>query len=172
MATYNWRRLYRQLRSDLSYTMSELATALNTSPRTIQRWKKEGMKPVSATDWPLLIMGSEAKRFLNCRIRNKRVSLKPDEFYCVKCRAARTALHGTIDHIYTGKTFGNGEECIWRIAKCCICGQELARFGSRFSFFGQFEGVTHTPHNEGLVETSDHPSNVIIRKDVNHEAEL
>lgn len=172
MAKLNWRKTFRRLRSHRSYTMRELAVAVQTTVRTVQRWRKEGLTPVSELNWPLLFMGEVAKEFLQARIARRQVTLAPDEFYCVNCRAARLAQPGTRDYIYTGQSFGNGEESVWRIGRCSQCGRELARFGTRSSFFGNAQGVTSNPYERRLEGTSSFPSNVINRKDMNHEIEL
>lgn len=81
----------------MSYTVSELAAAIEASEKTILRWIEfDGLQPILGSKKPLLVMGEEAKRFIKARNSKPVIKLKRHEFYCLKCRAARRAKRGTI----------------------------------------------------------------------------
>lgn len=70
-----------------SYTTKRISEELNVHPRTIQYWYKEGLKTLDNKK-PFLVMGYELKAFLEKKQKERKCTLKPDEFYCTKCRRA------------------------------------------------------------------------------------
>lgn len=75
----------RLIKTRESYTSKRISQELNVHQRTVQEWFKTGLKPIENKK-PYLVMGYELKNFLEQKQENKKCKLKPDEFYCTKCR--------------------------------------------------------------------------------------
>lgn len=118
----------KNLKSRQSYTARQLAEVLDVHIRTVQTWKKEGLKPIENT-LPLLFMGFEVKDFIQQRQSDKKIKLAKNQFYCVKCRKAVKSKENRIEVIKTQKLIGKDllSELILR-GECEICGCKLNRF--------------------------------------------
>ena len=93
----------RRLRSSLTYTVLELANALDRNPGTIRGWIKQGL-PVLNSSRPTLILGSDAKDFLTKRQNAAKRPLKDDELLCLTCHEPRRPFEGLVDlHSEVGK---------------------------------------------------------------------
>jgi hypothetical protein len=53
---------------------------LNTHIRTVQRWKREGLKILDEETRPFLVMGQDLQDFLKARSRSRKRPLQPGEF--------------------------------------------------------------------------------------------
>ena len=82
---------------------------------------EEGVSP--------LIAGSVLKDFIREMREKRKVPLKENEFYCLKCRKARKAKAGSEQTIKTGKSIGkdNREQCK-KTGVCEVCGTEMNKF--------------------------------------------
>lgn len=78
----------RRLRSAQTYTVPELALALDVSNGTVRAWIRQGL-PALTTHRPTLIVGSEAKDFLKERRQAKKRPLRSDEVFCLSCKSPR-----------------------------------------------------------------------------------
>jgi hypothetical protein len=117
------------IKSRRAYTPSEVGALLNVSNGTVYRWMKEGLRPIKKNTNPLLLYGSELKRFLSARRKNRRLTLQPDEFYCVKCRVPKRADPSSIQVTKTGKQIGkDNREQVQNTAPCKDCGTTMRRF--------------------------------------------
>lgn len=71
-----------------SYSVEEAARLLDTHKNTIRGWIKQGLHLLD-TSRPALIHGMVLRDFIQAkRIKNKR-PCKPDELYCLRCRAPK-----------------------------------------------------------------------------------
>jgi len=100
----------------MNYTIKELSKDLGVNEKTCLRWIAEGLKIVPGSKKPILIMGSEAKKFLRNKDAKKKVKLKRNEFYCLPCRAPRRAKRGSIKRLKNKKT-----------AICSVCNGKMCR---------------------------------------------
>lgn len=105
----------------MNYTIKELCAALvikgkPVSEKTIFRWIDLGLEIVARDKKQILIMGSAVKEFLRKKDAKKKVKLKRCEFYCLTCKAARTAKRGTIRRLKNRKT-----------GECRVCRGKLSR---------------------------------------------
>jgi len=118
----------RLITSRRSYTPDEIAKLLGINRKTISLWLKGGLQPLEANTRPLLIMGEELRRFLSEQKKKREVSLKENEFYCLKCRGAVLAKAGTEKKVPTGKKIGKrAVPQYFRRAKCKNCGTIINR---------------------------------------------
>lgn len=106
----NWRKVKRHY----NYTVHEAARTLGHCKGTIRRWLKEGL-PALTDQKPKLILGDDLIAFLKGRAPPKR-RCRPDECFCLKCRAPRRMAGGTADLVNPTQTGGNLE------ALCNQCG--------------------------------------------------
>lgn len=112
-----------------SYSPLEIARLLGVDLRTCLRWVREGLKPLEENVRPLLIMGSELKKFLIEQRRQRTCTLKPEEFYCLKCHTPVTLQSGTEMVYETGRKMGSKRvNQFIKTGSCGRCGTSVGRF--------------------------------------------
>lgn len=127
MKTYN----YRLVKTCRSYRIFEICELFNVCETTIKNWiKKEGLKLVDPDSKPYLITGVELKKFLKQRSKKNKTKLKPDEFFCLKCRIPVKSESSDIVHTNTGRYFYSGCQQVIVSGKCTSCAAKLNRFSS------------------------------------------
>ncbi len=104
-----------QIRQNHTYAIQEVAMLLDVHKNTVRRWIGEGLPIIDKTR-PILIHGSELKPFLAKRKEDARVKCLPHEFYCLKCRAARTAWEAQVDIKIRSQNLFNVQ------GLCTVCG--------------------------------------------------
>lgn len=125
MANYN----PRLIKGQRSYTVEEIANVYGVDHKTCRRWLKEGLEPIRRNTKPLLIWGNDVRLFLVQKRNNKKVSLKGDEFFCMKCKKAVKAQATTVETKPTGKKIGREDrEQLYSTGKCNVCGTKVTRF--------------------------------------------
>jgi hypothetical protein len=112
------------------YSYTEIAELYNLHIRTIQIWKKEGLNVVEGTKKPILVLGSELKKFLLERQLRYKKPLKIDEFYCTRCNEPRTSVPDKVFEEHSGKMIARNKELIYRRGVCIKCSCPLFRFSS------------------------------------------
>ena len=123
--TYNLRRI----RNKRSYSFKELANLLGVHVRTVQAWYKDGMPIIEGSQYPYLVLGSDAKSYLKDLQSKRQLKLQAGECYCVACHKAVTPLDVKIQS--NNRKMGEGKESISLIGKCPLCLNKVTRFGSR-----------------------------------------
>ncbi len=117
------------IRAKRSYSSEEIAEALHLHIQTVRHWRKNGLQPLEGSLSPLLFLGSDVKDFLKKQNNKHKVTLQPDEFYCLRCKIAVKPLETkTIDR---GFLLGNGKASILTTANCPKCDCPLYKFGSK-----------------------------------------
>ncbi len=126
MADYNLNKITTRR----SYNINEVAALFNIDRKTCQRWiKNEGLRVVDETERPLLVMGEALSDFIKNKRFKRKVPIKEDEFYCVKCHGAVKGKEGSEQTIKTGKLIGkDSNEQLKRIGICEHCGTPLNKF--------------------------------------------
>lgn len=112
-----------------SYTIKEIAEVYGRHSQTVQRWLKQGLKPIEGISNPYLIMGEEVRRFLKERRLKRKYSLKPGEFFCPKCHSPRKSLYNRHSIEATGRMLGKHRQLIIK-GVCEVCGHRLLLFSS------------------------------------------
>ena len=100
----------------MSYTIKELSDCLSVNEKTCLRWIGDGLPIVPGSKKPILMLGSEIKDFLKKKDSKKKVKLKRNEFYCLTCKAARSAKRGSIKKLLKQK-----------MAVCRVCNGRMSR---------------------------------------------
>jgi len=79
-----------------SYTIEEVSGITGVSIRTVHNWSKIGLRVMDGVR-PALIRGDELSKFLKAQRESAKVKTKIDQFYCMSCRAPRSAAGGFAD---------------------------------------------------------------------------
>ena len=115
----------RAIRSARLYTADEAAKVVKVSLQCIRKWLREGL-PSLRTVRPLLIRGCDLRSWIEARKKaKKRVRLEPHEFYCVRCKTAKTPFGDMID------CCDNNVRSLRLSALCPTCDGTMKRFSRR-----------------------------------------
>lgn len=123
--TYNT----RIIRLNYSYTIQEISNLYGNHIRTVRAWVKEGL-PIIEGIYPYLINGKDLKNFLSTRKLKQKVKLEAGEFYCTKCKTARTSKNNQVKLAYSGKTIGKGIKDFIIQGICENCETKINRFSN------------------------------------------
>jgi hypothetical protein len=82
MANYN----HNLIKIHRNYTYEELAEVFDIHKNTVATWVKNGLNCLQERR-PFLILGKDAKTFLQNQRMSKKQKCKPDEIYCLSCKA-------------------------------------------------------------------------------------
>lgn len=89
-----------------NYTIEETAILYGVHKNTVGNWIKQGL-PVCGNKRPFLIIGRDLRVFIETkRVKNKR-PCKPDEIYCMRCRAPKKPAEDLVEYKATTDTLGN-----------------------------------------------------------------
>lgn len=113
-----------------SYNLNEVASLLGINRKTCGRWiKYEGLKVLEENKTPILIIGTELINFIKKKREKRKVILKENQFFCVKCQKAVRAKTGSEKIIKTGKKIGrNNQEQFKKIGICENCQTKINKF--------------------------------------------
>lgn len=100
----------------MSYTINEMSEYLGINKKTCLRWIENGLPIVPGSKKPILMLGSQIKEFLRKKDSKKKVELKRNEFYCLRCKAPRRAKRGSIKRLAHHKT-----------SICSVCSGKMSR---------------------------------------------
>lgn len=74
-----------RIKSLWSYTVEELARCVGCHRNTVRQWIKLGLPTIDQRR-PQIILGSDAKAFLNARRAARKQKCDSNEMFCLKCR--------------------------------------------------------------------------------------
>ena len=106
----------QKISGSMSYTIKELARDAGINEKTCLRWIEQGLPTVPGGKNPILMRGFEIKDFLRKKDSKKKIKLKRNEFYCLRCKAARSAKRGTTKKLNGRKT-----------GECRVCSGKMSR---------------------------------------------
>lgn len=89
-----------------NYTVEEAAALLWVHKNTVRQWVKEGL-PICDNHRPMLILGHDLAAFLSFRRKRNKQKCKPEELYCLKCRAPRMPAESMADYTPQTDLVGN-----------------------------------------------------------------
>mgnify|MGYP005996538903 CR=1 FL=1 len=127
MANYNPNRV----KVNRSHTYEELAAVFGIHKNTIAAWVKDGL-PCLQEQRPFLILGREAKAFLQSRRTSKKQKCKQNEFYCLRCKAPVKPAGNFVE--YTPITSTKG-----RLTGFCDCCESII---NKFVSYTSVEGYS------------------------------
>jgi transposase-like protein len=109
-----------------TYTTVELARKLGVHPQTVRTWRQDGLKPINASSHHALYLGSAVKRYYTERQLSSKVTLGPNQYYCLSCKSAVEATDVvTVDQ---QAKLGHNKRSMRREGKCIRCGNKVCRF--------------------------------------------
>jgi hypothetical protein len=113
-----------------SYSVNEIASLLGVDRKTCGRWiKHEGLKVIEENTNPLLITGADLMNFIKKKREKRKVPVKENEFFCVKCHKAVRAKTGSEQIVKTGKRIGiDNREQLKKTGICESCDTQLNKF--------------------------------------------
>lgn len=114
----------RSLKAHRTYTVLELAEPLDVTVGTVRAWTKQGLRTLSSKR-PILIVGSDAKEFLDSRKKPASRQLHDNEFHCLGCGTPVRALGDLVDCTLQSETTA-------RLSAICFdCEKMVCRMISR-----------------------------------------
>lgn len=113
-----------------SYSFVEISEALKVHNRTVQCWRKQGLKVIDEASKPYLVYGGDLKQFLKAKQQKQKHPLKTGEFFCPKCQCPRESLSEKITFEITPKKLGKTSRQAFIRGICTVCGQSLLLFSS------------------------------------------
>ena len=110
--------------------MTEISSLLGIDRKTCRRWIKGGGLEVIERDVsPLLVMGSDLISFIKNKRIKRKVPVKENQFFCMKCRKAVNAKIGSEQTIKTGKRIGkDGHELFRKMGVCEVCETKVNKY--------------------------------------------
>jgi hypothetical protein len=154
-----------------SYTFAEIAEIYKVHRRTVQIWRKQGLKVIDETSKPFLIIGAEVRRFLKEKNRKNKHPLKPGQFYCPRCGIPRKSLPDKISIEITEKRLGRYRQVIIK-GICEVCSCRLFRFSSDRKVQELMKtGLNIAKRKKDLIGSGDSSLNTDIQKGGNHESQ-
>jgi hypothetical protein len=79
-----------------NYTVMEVVKRLGVGKRTVHRWIKQGL-PTVDRQRPLLVIGSDLKKFIQQRMRARRQGCPVGLLFCVRCRRPKMPYGNMVD---------------------------------------------------------------------------
>ena len=120
----------RVFRSKRAYSFADIAEMLDTHIRTVQIWRKEGLKILDDSVKPFMAMGQDIQDFLSDRVAKRKKPLQPGEFFCTRCQSPRRSRAEHLRIELTNRMLGaNHRQAIMR-GNCEVCGSRLCLFSS------------------------------------------
>ena len=75
------------------YQIPEVAEVAGVSTRTVRTWIKQGL-PAMAIERPALVRGDDLIAFIKKQRGDRKTDVALHEFFCLRCRQARSAAGG------------------------------------------------------------------------------
>lgn len=113
-----------------SYYVAEIASLWGIDRKTCERWiKVRGLATIEGDTKPFLILGKDLIDFIKKQREKGRISVRENEFLCMKCRRSVKAKIGSEQTIKTGKRIGkDNREQLKKTGICENCGTRLNKF--------------------------------------------
>jgi hypothetical protein len=110
----------RLAKSHRNYTVEEAARLWGVHRHTVRAWLKAGLNAIDGRR-PIVILGSELRRFLASRRAARKRPTPPGMIYCLRCREPRPPALEMADYIPRTRTSGDLQGI------CPVCGIMLYR---------------------------------------------
>jgi excisionase family DNA binding protein len=96
----------RRAKIHRTYSVEEAARLFGTHRNTVRSWLRAGLIAIDG-DRPVLIPGSELRRYLTERRAKARCPTRPGMIHCLGCREARRPAGDMVDYFPRTDTSGN-----------------------------------------------------------------
>ena len=77
--------------------MEEVANLFSVHKNTVRCWVKDGLA-INDNKRPMLILGSELKKYLQAKRKSNKRKCQAFEIYCVRCRVPRVPAENMVDY--------------------------------------------------------------------------
>ncbi len=101
MANYN----HNLVKINRNYTFEELAAVFDVHKNTVSAWVKNGL-PCLKERRPFLILGEDAKLYLQGQRAGKKQRCKPNELFCMRCKAPTRPAESFVEYLPLSATKG------------------------------------------------------------------
>ena len=101
MANYN----PNLVKINRNYTFEELAAVFGVHKNTVSAWVKNGL-PCLKERRPFLILGEDAKLYLQGQRKSKKQRCKPDELFCMRCKTPTRPAENFVEYLPLSPTKG------------------------------------------------------------------
>lgn len=89
-----------------NYTVEEIANLFDKHRNTVRNWIKQGL-PTIDDKRPILILGRDLSAFLQTRRQNSKQPCKPNQMYCLRCKAPKIPAGNMVEYEPKTETLGN-----------------------------------------------------------------
>lgn len=117
-----------------SYTFEELAVVLDVHKNTISTWVKNGL-PCLKERRPFLVLGHDAKTYLQQRREAKKQRCQPNELFCMRCKTPTRPAENFVEYVplslEKGRLTGFCERCESVVNKF-VCMDKLEGYSTIF----------------------------------------
>ena len=117
MSNYN----HNLIKIHRTYSYEELASVFGIHKNTVTGWVKNGLPCLNARR-PFLIMGSNAREYLKAQRVDKKQRCKPNELFCMRCKAPTTPALNLVEYLPITATKGR------LMGLCSRCDCEVNKF--------------------------------------------
>lgn len=101
MANYN----PNLVKINRNYTFEELAAVFGVHKNTVSAWVKNGL-PCLKERRPFLILGGDAKLYLQGQRAGKKQRCKPNELFCMRCKTPTRPAESFVEYLPLSATKG------------------------------------------------------------------
>lgn len=123
--------LWRKIKLYQIYDKAELCRLLGIDISTLYNWiRKHGLHPVNPGEKNALFEGKDIVSFLKKWGKERKVPLKPNEYYCFKCKVAVLPKTELVDIKPSGTYNADGSQTMINGSICSICDGEIHIFKS------------------------------------------
>lgn len=147
MANYN----PNKIKINRSYSYEELAAVYGVHKNTVATWVKNGL-PCLKEMRPYLILGADAKQYLQAQRQTKKQVCNPDELFCMRCKTPTRTIDNHVQYLPLTATKG----CLRGL--CCACKGVVNKFIS-YSSLARYAQIFDLakPRGLGHINDSDNP---------------
>lgn len=116
-----------------NYTFDELAAVFGVHKNTVAQWVKNGL-PCLREQRPYLVLGVEARSYLQNQRGSKKQKCKPNELFCMRCKAPVQPAENFVEYMPITLTKGR------LVGFCSLCECVINKFVS-FDSLAVYSGV-------------------------------
>jgi hypothetical protein len=133
-----------------NYTVGEVADLFSIHKNTVRSWVKDGLA-VNDNKRPMLILGSELRRYLQDKSKVNKQKCLPSEIYCLRCRLPQKPAGNMVDFEPINGRLGT------LIGLCPSCGGIINKFFT-IAKLGLIQGkldITFTKAQEHISDSNN-----------------
>jgi len=139
------------VKTNRNFTFEELAEVFGVHKNTVSAWVKNGL-PCLKERRPFLILGADAKSYLQGLRVSKKQRCKPNELFCVRCKAPTRPAENHVKYVPHSATKGRLTGLCGR-CECVV--NKFARYDSLERYSALFDLLK--PKALERVNDSDNP---------------